>query len=402
MVVQLVFEADNSVQRSGGAQAVMAMDLGVQGRILLSAPTIGTQEARAVERVLNSGWLAPAGPEVDAFEADLVSFTGAEAALAVSSGSAGLELALRCVGVGRGDEVVVQSSTFAASAFSIVNIGARPVFCDIEFKTNTLDLLSLEGFLEKRLDAGATLPTAVLVVDSYGYCCDYDSLRRICERFGLAIVEDAAESLGSTYQGRKAGTLGDVGVLSFNGNKIISTGGGGALLGPAEMLQRARHWSTQAKLPHRYHYEHDVVAHNYRLSCVAAAIGRVQLQDLECRVAGRRRLNEQYRNDERLQLLNWFTNSQGDEPNQWLSVATLPEGHDPAELCGFLDRHNVDSRRAWYPMHLQPALVGYETISGAGAERLFSRGICLPSGNDLSDDQLAYVRDVLARWLGGG
>jgi dTDP-4-amino-4,6-dideoxygalactose transaminase len=368
----------------GGAQQ--------QRKILLSPPDVGPAEEEALLRAFHGGWIAPLGPEVDAFEAELAAYAGAPGCAALSSGSAALELALRIAGVERGDEVVVQTATFAASAFAAVNIGAVPVFCDIEPTTWGLDPQRLADLLEARA-ARDDRPAAVMAVDLYGLCPRYGELREICQRYEIPLIEDAAESLGSRSGGAMAGSLADVGAFSFNGNKIITTSGGGALVGPVELVERARFLSTQARVPVP-HFEHAEVGHNYRLSNLLAAVGRAQLAGLEPKIEARAAIAERYRRG--LPELEWLTSAVTERPNCWLSVGLLPEPHDPVEVCRRLVASGVEARQVFKPMHAQPVFAGSPAVGGEVADRLFARGICLPSGSGLTEADQAYVIDELA------
>ncbi len=263
-------------------------------RILLSSPDVGPLERDALLRAFDSGWVAPVGPELDAFEADLAAFTGWPGTVAMSSGTAALHLALLTLGVGPGDDVLVSSFTFAATANAVAYTGATPTFLDSEVTSWNLDPQLLADALASA-DAAGRLPAAVVAVDLYGQCADYDAIVPLCAQYGVPLVEDAAEALGSTHRGRAAGTLGDVGILSFNGNKIITTSGGGALLSPdPAVADRVRYLATQARQP-EVHYEHTDVGFNYRLSNLLAAMGRAQLERLPDMSARRLAINEHYR-----------------------------------------------------------------------------------------------------------
>ena len=365
--------------------------------ILLSGPDVGEADREALLRAFDGGWIAPVGPELAAFEDELAAYTGAEACVALASGTAALHLALLEVGVEPGDEVVVQTATFAASAFAVVHAGAVPVFCDIDSTTWTLDPDLLDGFLAER-DRLDRLPKAIMPVDLYGSCADYGRLRTIADRFGVAIVEDAAEGLGSSHGGIMAGGFGVPAAVSFNGNKIITTSGGGALLGPTELVERARYLSTQARMP-AVHYEHVDIGFNYRMSNLLAALGRSQLADLERKIARRTAINATYRHDPDLDALEWCPYGATDRPNHWLSVALLPDGVDPGAVCEALAAERIEARPAWKPMHLQPVFVDRECVGGAAAEELFARGLCLPSGSALTDDDVDRVCRTLGKVL---
>ncbi|MEM7093791.1 MAG: aminotransferase class I/II-fold pyridoxal phosphate-dependent enzyme [Actinomycetota bacterium] len=367
-----------------------------QPPILLSAPDVGQAERDALLAAFDSGWIAPAGPDLDRFEEELVSYTEAPAAVALSSGTAALHLALLLAGVGPGDEVVVQSATFAASAFAVAHLGASPVFCDSESATWCLDPEPLADFLERRSRIDR-LPAAVMPVDLYGSAADYAQIAEVCERFGVAIVRDAAEALGSIGDAGHVGAEPCLTALSFNGNKIITASSGGALLGTQDQVDRARYLSTQARQP-VLHYEHIDVGFNYRLSNLLAALGRAQLAQIERRIERRAQIAEHYA--AAFPEFGWCPYGCTGRPNHWLSVALLPSG-DPLAICDVLHTIGVQARPAWKPMHRQPVFAQAEYVEGTGvADDLFARGICLPSGSGLTDRDVervvAAVRTVLA------
>lgn len=367
-------------------------------RIFLSPPHVGPLERELLLEAFDSNWIAPLGPHVDAFEREMAERIGVPHALALASGTAALHLALLVRGVGPGDEVVTSTLTFAATANAIRYTGATPVFVDSDRATWNLDPTLLDELLAARAQRGR-LPKAVIAVDLYGQCADYDRITAACARHGIPLVEDAAEALGATYRGRAAGSLGELAILSFNGNKIITTSGGGMLLGhDRSAIERARYLATQAREPVA-HYEHTEVGYNYRLSNLLAAVGRGQLRALSDRVARRRQINAVYREAlagiEGVELLPEAPYGQS---NCWLTCITI----DPAR-CGVdredvrlaLDREDIESRPVWKPMHLQPAFAGYEIAGGAVAAELFHTGLCLPSGSAMTDDDLARVVTAL-------
>lgn len=362
-------------------------------RILLSPPQAGMDDVHAVVRALASGWIAPAGDELNSFEHELAATTGAEAVLATSSGTASLHLALVVSGVKPGDDVVVQTATFAASAFAVCHAGANPVFCDVDHATGMLDAAMLDDLLQARAKSGR-LPTAIMPVDLYGACADYAAISAVCEPYGIPIVQDAAESLGATSQGRSAGTHGDLAAISFNGNKIITTSGGGALLGPREQVRHAAKLASQAREPVA-HYEHAEIGFNYRMSNILAALGRSQLATLADRVAARRRVRDFYR--AALPELGWMPDGVTEEPNNWLQVALLPDGVRPQAVADRLDQAGIEARRGWKPMHLQPVFSQSEAIGGSTAEAFFDRTLCLPSGQTLGSAELERISSELAR-----
>ncbi|NNE95888.1 MAG: aminotransferase class I/II-fold pyridoxal phosphate-dependent enzyme [Acidimicrobiales bacterium] len=362
-------------------------------RIYLSAPDVGPAERDALLRAFDSNWIAPVGPELDAFEAELCEYTNAEACVALASGTAAIHLALLDAGIGPGDEVVVQSFTFAATAFGVVHAGATPVFIDSERDTWAIDPELLEGFLAERETAGR-LPKAVISVDLYGSCADYDRLEPICERFGVMLLSDAAEALGSRAGARSAGTFGRASILSFNGNKIMTTSGGGALLGSGETVAHVRYLATQARQP-VLHYEHTDIGFNYRMSNLLAALGRAQLAGLEPKIERRKSIADYYA--AQLPSLEWCSQSATTRPNHWLSVGLLPRSLDPHLICHELAAQNIEARPAWKPMHLQPVFADRAMVGGVVCEELFGRGICLPSGSTLTDSDLERVVDALRR-----
>ncbi len=359
---------------------------GAEPRIFLSPPDVTDAERQALLRAFDSGWVAPAGPELAAFEAELCAYVGAEAAVALSSGTAALHLGLLGVGVGPGDRVVVQTATFAASAFAVSYTGATPVFCDVDRETWGLDPELLERWL--RAQPASELPKAVMPVDLYGLCPDYERLLKVCGRYGIAVVEDAAEALGSISSGRHASTFGQLGALSFNGNKIITTSGGGALIGPTEAVDRARYLATQARVP-VLHYEHTEIGFNYRMSNLLAALGRAQLGRLEQGIARRQQIQARYRSE--LPQIDWLSSVTTERPNGWLAAGLLPVGIEPTSICRYLADRGVESRPLWKPMHAQPVFASTERIGGDASDEMFERGICLPTGSALTDDQLDRI-----------
>ena len=363
-------------------------------RIYLSPPDIGEAERRYVQEAFDTNWIAPLGPNVDGFEAEFAAKTGAGYAAALSSGTAALHLALRLAGVKAGDEVVVSTLTFVASASPVVYLGARPVFVDSERESWNLDPDLVEEFLEERARQGR-LPRAVVAVHLYGQCADLDRLVEICERFEVVLIEDAAEALGATYRGKSPGTFGQSGIFSFNGNKIITSSGGGMLVSDDEVLiQRARKLATQARDP-APHYQHSELGYNYRMSNVVAGIGRGQLESLEEKVQRRRRNFEAYQEAlSDLPGIEWMPEAPWGRHSRWLSCLTIdPEvaGVDREAIREAMEAENIEARPVWKPMHLQPLFAENEVIGGSVAEDLFTRGLCLPSGSSLTDQQRLRV-----------
>lgn len=354
-------------------------------------------EAEYVADAFSSNWIAPLGPHVDAFEREFAACIQARHAAALSSGTAALHLALQLVGVGPTDEVLVSSLTFSASVNPIVYLGARPVFIDSERESWNMDPALLSEEIRRRARAGG-LPRAVVVVHLYGQSADLDPIVNVCREYAVPLVEDAAEALGATYHGRAPGTFGQAGIFSFNGNKIITTSGGGMLVSDdGDLVARARKLATQAREP-APHYEHTEIGYNYRLSNLLAAVGRGQLQVLEERVAARR-ANFGFYEDalrdlpgvEMMPEARWGTHS------RWLSCLTIDPvafGADREAVRLAMEAENIEARPVWKPMHLQPVFSGFSCVGGAVAEDLFSRGLCLPSGSNLTRADLERVVDV--------
>jgi dTDP-4-amino-4,6-dideoxygalactose transaminase len=363
-------------------------------RIYLSPPHLGGRESELVQEAIDSNWIAPLGPMVDAFEREFALKVGAEHAVALSSGSAALHLALLDLGVGPGDEVVTSTLTFAATAFAIRHVGATPVFVDCSADSWNIDPALLEHWLEERGRQGR-LPRAILPVHLYGQSADIDPILEAARRWDLPVIEDAAEALGSDYRGRAPGTFGTFGIWSFNGNKIITTSGGGMLAtNDAERAKHVRKLATQAReaVPH---YEHKEIGYNYRLSNVSAALGRAQLETLDARVDARRRNFEFYRSQlGDLPGIEFAVEMPWGRHTRWLTCCTI----DPAEFG--VDREavrlslealDIESRPVWKPMHEQPVFEGCEVVGGTVASRLFRDGLCLPSGSAMTTADLERV-----------
>jgi dTDP-4-amino-4,6-dideoxygalactose transaminase len=369
-------------------------------RIHLSPPTVGGEELALLGDAVTSNWIAPLGPHVDAFERELAARVGVAHAAALSSGTAALHLALEILGVGPGDEVYCSTLTFAASANAILYCGAAPVFVDSDRTTWNLDPELLSAAVDEAARRGK-LPKAVVVVDAYGQCADYEPIASACARHDVPIVEDAAEALGATYRGRAAGSLGALGVFSFNGNKIITTSGGGMLVSDnAEWIARARHLATQAReSTEDNHYLHIVVGHNYRMSNLLAALGRAQLRKLDGWIARRRSLFDRYRAAlEDLPGLQFMPESPHGRSSRWLTCVLIdPEvfGADRRAVQVALEAANIESRPVWRPMHLQPVFRGARAIGGAVAESLYRQGLCLPSGSALSDEDQDRIIEII-------
>lgn len=366
-------------------------------RIYLSPPDLAGSEQQLITEALASGWIAPLGPHVDAFEREIAAVSQMPHALAVSSGTAALHLALLALDIGVGDEVWISTLTFVGSVNPVRYVGATPVFIDSDRVSWNMD----PGLLEEALAGAATrnaLPRAVIAVDLYGQCADYERIANACRQYDVVLIEDAAEALGATYRDRPAGSFGDIAIFSFNGNKIITTSGGGMLLARKQaIVDRARHLATQAREP-AAHYEHTVVGYNYRLSNLLAALGRAQLADLARRVSRRREINAQYR--ELLgDLPGWSFMPEAPDCTStcWLTVATLspsaPRTRD--DVLKRLADADIEARPVWKPMHAQPLFAGCRLVGGRLSDELFSTGLCLPSGSQLRDEDLRRVVGVI-------
>ena len=371
-----------------------------QERIYLSPPDIGAAEEAYVKEAFDTNWIAPLGPNVDRFEEAFAARVGARAAAALSSGTAALHLALRLAGVGQGDEVLVSTLTFVASASPIVYLGATPVFVDAERRSWNLDPDLVAQELEERAARGR-LPAAVVVVHLYGQCADLDRLKAICDRYEVPLVEDAAEALGASYKGQSPGAFGQSGIFSFNGNKIITSSGGGMLVSNDEQLvEKARFYATQAR-ESAPHYEHRELGYNYRMSNVVAGIGRGQLESLDAKVEATRAHFEAYREAfADLEGIEWMPEAPWGEHSRWLSCLTIDAeaaGVDREALRETLVAANIEARPVWKPMHLQPVFEDAPRVGGEVAADLFERGLCLPSGSGMSEAQRGRVIEVFRR-----
>lgn len=367
-------------------------------RIYLSPPHLGDAELELVKEAFASNWIAPLGPHVDAFEKEVADYIGLGHAAALSSGTAALHLALMLAGVRTGDEVLCSTLTFSASANPIVYERAVPVFIDCNRETWNID----PGLLAEELKECAALgrlPRAVIVVDLYGQSADFDPITQACAEYGVPIIEDAAEALGATYKGRRAGSFGLMSVLSFNGNKIITTSGGGMLLSNDEsLIRRARFLATQARDP-APHYQHSAIGYNYRMSNILAAVGRGQMKVLEDRVARRRRNFERYKTAlSDLPGVDFMPEADYGRSNRWLTCVTIDAekfGATREEIRLRLEEENIESRPVWKPLHLQPVFAQCRARGGSVAEVIFERGLCLPSGSSLTQSEIDSITDIV-------
>jgi len=382
----------------------------VMPEIRLSSPHMGGKEITFVQQAFNTNWVAPLGPNVDAFEDRIVKHTGCGHAAVLNSGTAALHLALVLLGVGVDDFVICQSFTFSASANPIRYQGAVPVFVDSETETWNMCPQALEDSIKRclagRVGSGPKMPKAIVTVDLYGMPAKMNEIREVADRFGIPIIEDAAEALGSTYEDKFCGTFGDIGIFSFNGNKIITSSGGGALVSKKEQfVKRARFLATQAREDYA-HYEHRELGYNYRMSNISAGIGRGQMEVLAERVDQRRHNYACYR-----EALEGYPGLEFiDEPkkafsNRWLSTLLFRPrqtgGISREDVRVGLQKENIESRPLWKPMHMQPVFSDMPYIGGSVAQDLFLDGLCLPSGSNLSKEErdrvICGVRNVLER-----
>lgn len=363
-------------------------------RIYLSPPDVGAVERELLLDAFDSNWIAPLGPHVDAFEREFAAVVGVPYAVALSSGTAALHLSLLALDVKPDDEVLVSTLTFAATANAVVYTGATPVFIDASPDTWTMDPDLLEEELVRRAARGK-LPAAVVAVDLYGQCCDYARIAAACEQYSVPLVEDAAEALGGSYGDRRAGAFGRCAAFSFNGNKIITTSGGGMFVSHSRAAADCvRHLASQARevAPH---YEHSRVGFNYRLSNLLAAVGRAQLQGLDGKIARRRAIRARYARElAPLGGIRMLEDAEYGRSNGWLTCVTIDAevfgaSHDAIRM--HLDSHDIESRPVWKPMHLQPVFRGCQICGGAVAERLFATGLCLPSGSRMSSSEQTRV-----------
>ncbi|MCP6758875.1 MAG: aminotransferase class I/II-fold pyridoxal phosphate-dependent enzyme [Fischerella sp. CENA71] len=367
--------------------------------ILLSTPHMGDRELEFVKQAFDTNWIAPIGPHVDAFEQEFCQIIGADYAAAVSSGTAAIHLALQLIGVESGDEVFCSTLTFAATANPIIYQRAKPVFIDSDRTSWNMNPELLQEALEYRACIGK-LPKAVIVVHLYGQSADIDPILQVCNQYRVPLIEDAAESLGATYKGQHPGTFGCIGIYSFNGNKIITTSGGGMLVSNnADLVAKARFLATQAR-DRAPHYQHSEIGYNYRLSNVLAGIGRGQLCVLSERVATRRRNFEIYASSlGNVPGIEFMPEADFGCASRWLTCLTIdPEafGADREQVRNSLSVQQIETRPVWKPLHLQPVFSGCEYIGGTVAEDLFRRGLCLPSGSNLTNEDLERVISAIA------
>jgi dTDP-4-amino-4,6-dideoxygalactose transaminase len=365
----------------------------MSSKIWLSSPHMSDEgyELEYIKEAFDTNWIAPLGANVDGFERELASKIGAKHAAALVSGTAAMHMALKAAGVSQGDIVFCQDLTFSATANPIIYQNAVPVFIDSNYETWNMDLKALE-------EAFAKYPNvkAVIVVHLYGLSADLDPIIELCRKHNVTLIEDAAESLGTTYKGKYTGTFGDYGIFSFNGNKIITTSGGGMLVSDnEERIAKVRFWATQARDKAR-HYQHSELGYNYRMSNVVAGIGRGQLKVLEQRIAKKKYIFEFYKRElNGLKGIKFMPINEWNEPNYWLTCITLSGKVSPIDIIEALERENIESRPIWKPMHMQPVFASYDFISKGVSEKIFENGVCLPSDTKMTDDDLERVCSII-------
>lgn len=371
-------------------------------KILLASPHMSDEgyEQQFIKEAFDTNWIAPLGENVNKFEEEIANYVGVKTGAALSAGSAAIHLGLKALNVKQGDIVFCSSLTFSATCNPIIYQNATPVFIDSEYETWNMDPLALEKAFEKYPN-----PKAVIVVHLYGTPAKMDEIIEICKKHNVPLIEDAAESLGSIYNGQQTGTFGEYGVFSFNGNKIITTSGGGMLVSNNEDgIKKVRFWSTQSKEPVR-HYEHKEIGYNYRMSNICAGIGRGQLKVLDKRIEKKTEIYNKYKNElEKVKEIKMQPIPKNTKPNHWLSVMTIDKDSKvkPLNIMETLEKENIDSRPVWKPMHLQPVFKEYDFITAKNdgtsvSEDLFNRGVCLPSDTKMTEEEQERVIDIIKK-----
>ena len=371
-------------------------------KILLASPHMSDEgyEQQFIKEAFDTNWIAPLGENVNKFEEEIANYVGVKTGAALSAGSAAIHLGLKALNVKQGDIVFCSSLTFSATCNPIIYQNATPVFIDSEYETWNMDPLALEKAFEKYPN-----PKAVIVVHLYGTPAKMDEIIRICKKHNVPLIEDAAESLGSIYNGQQTGTFGEYGVFSFNGNKIITTSSGGMLVSNNEDgIKKVRFWATQSKEPVR-HYEHKEIGYNYRMSNICAGIGRGQLKVLDKRIEKKTEIYNKYKNElEKVKEIKMQPIPKNTKPNHWLSVMTIDKDSKvkPLNIMETLEKENIDSRPVWKPMHLQPVFKEYDFITAKNdgtsvSEDLFNRGVCLPSDTKMTEEEQERVIDIIKK-----
>lgn len=370
-------------------------------RIYLASPHMGGEELNYINEAFDTNWIAPLGPNVSNFEKDICKYTGSKAATALVSGTSAIHLALKCLGVGQGDVVFCSTLTFSATANPIIYQGAEPVFIDSDYESWNMSPVALQKAFDYA-EKNNKMPKAVVVVNLYGQSADYDKLKDICNKYNVPIIEDAAESLGATYKGKQSGTIGEIGIYSFNGNKIITTSGGGMMVSNNnEYTKKALFWATQSREAER-HYEHKELGFNYRMSNIVAGIGRGQMKVLDDRISKKKEIYEVYKEAFKdIDDIEMMSICDFGEPNYWLSVATIKEHSrvKPSDIILALESENIESRHVWKPMHKQPVFEKFKFFSAVDevdvSNKLFDRGICLPSDTNMDEYSIKKIIKVI-------
>lgn len=371
-------------------------------RILLASPHMSDEgyEQQYIKEAFDTNWIAPLGENVNKFEEEIAKYIGAKTGAALSAGTAAIHMGLKALEVQQGDIVFCSSLTFSATCNPIIYQNARPVFIDSEYETWNMDPKALEKAFEKYPN-----PKAVVVVHLYGTPAKMNEITKICKEHNVPLLEDAAESLGATYKGKQTGTFGEYGAISFNGNKIITTSGGGMLVSNnEEKIKKVRFWATQSKEPVR-HYKHKEIGYNYRMSNICAGIGRGQLKVLDDRIAKKTEIYNTYKKElETIKEIKMQPIPKNTKPNHWLSVMTIDKDSKvkPLNIMETLEKENIDSRPVWKPMHLQPVFKEYDFITAKNdgtsvSEDLFNRGVCLPSDTKMTEEEQERVIDIIKK-----
>ena len=370
-------------------------------KIYLSSPHMGGNEIKYIKEAFDTNWVAPLGPNVNNLEKEICSYTKAKHACALVSGTSAIHLALKCIGVTKGDIVFASNLTFSATINPIIYLGATPVFIDSEYESFNMCPKALKKAFENA-KLNNKMPKAVIVVHLYGQSANMDKIKEICDKYNVEIIEDAAESLGTTYKGVQTGTIGDIGIYSFNGNKIITTSGGGMMVSNnEEYTKKALFWATQSR-ENEIHYEHKELGYNYRMSNILAGIGRGQLEVLDERIAQKKVIYDYYKEAfKEISDIEMMPICKYNKPNYWLSCITLKEESviRPIDIIKALEKENIESRPVWKPMHMQPFFKDYEFFSVkegiSVSEDLFNRGVCLPSDTKMSVEDMKKVADIV-------
>ena len=370
-------------------------------KIYLSSPHMGGNEIKYIKEAFDTNWVAPLGPNVNNLEKEICSYTKAKHACALVSGTSAIHLALKCIGVTKGDIVFASNLTFSATINPIIYLGATPVFIDSEYESFNMCPKALKKAFENA-KLNNKMPKAVIVVHLYGQSANMDKIKEICDKYNVEIIEDAAESLGTTYKGVQTGTIGDIGIYSFNGNKIITTSGGGMMVSNnEEYTKKALFWATQSR-ENEIHYEHKELGYNYRMSNILAGIGRGQLEVLDERIAQKKVIYDYYKEAfKEISDIEMMPICKYNKPNYWLSCITLKEESviKPIDIIKALEKENIESRPVWKPMHMQPFFKDYEFFSVkegiSVSEDLFNRGVCLPSDTKMSVEDMKKVADIV-------